>query len=348
MNNLFYSLLPTFFLNLLLVPILIIVIKKKFFLDYSHEGPQKIHNQPTARIGGIIIYSLLLINTLIFYKLNDDITKIVIIFILIAIVSIREDIFSNTYPLTRLIFIFFASGILLYISDLNIKFEIFILENFLNIKLIQIIFFILLISTVVNGFNIIDGSNGHCTLISISTILIISFLAAKNFEIDFLKSFIPIIFLAIFFLFFNFPKGLIFLGDTGAYLFGWYLSCSLLILLENLDNSLSEIIFLNILFYPIFETIFSFIRKIFLRKSPFKPDSLHLHLMMIDYLKNQKKLNNFNYLTTIYLMPIWITPLFILPIIYKNNHYLIAFLIIQVVVYISFYILLKKLRNIKI
>ena len=35
-------------------------------------------------------------------------------------------------------------------------------------KFIQIIFFILLISTVVNGFNIIDGSNGHCTLITIT------------------------------------------------------------------------------------------------------------------------------------------------------------------------------------
>ena len=344
MNNLFNYLLPIFFFNFLSVPILFFIIKKKFFLDNYHEGPQKIHSEPTSRSGGMIIFIFLLINSVIFFDFNDEITKIVITFILISIFSIREDIFTHTEPLNRLLVIFLASSIIIYFADIYLKFEIPYLENLLNLKFIQIIFIILLISTVVNGFNIIDGSNGHCTLISLTNALIIFFIAVENSEFDFLYSYTPIIFLAIFFLCFNYPKGLIFLGDTGAYLFGWYLSCSLLILLQNLQNSISEIIFLNILFYPFFETVFSFIRKIYLKKSPFKPDSEHLHLMMIDYLKNHKKVINFNSLTTIYLLPIWITPLVIIPLIYKNNYYLITFLFVQIIIYITFYIILKKIR----
>ena len=347
MNNLFYDLLPILILEFLSVPILFFIIKKNFFLENLHEGPQKIHSRPTSRSGGMIIFIFLLINSIIFFDFNDDITKVIITFILISIFSIREDIFINTKPLIRLLVIFLASSTIIYFSDINLKFEIPYLENLLNIKFIQIIFFILLISTVVNGFNIIDGSNGHCTLITITNALIIFFIAAKSSETDFLYSFTPIIFLAIFFLCFNYPKGFIFLGDTGAYLFGWYLSCSLLILLQNLQNSISEIIFLNILFYPFFETVFSFLRKIYLKKSPFKPDSEHLHLMMIDYLKNYKKIKNFNSLTTIYLLPIWITPLIILPLIYKNNLYLMFFLLIQIIMYVSFYITLKKIRFMK-
>lgn len=344
MNILFYNILPIFFFNLLSIPILFFIIKKKFFLDNSHDGPQKIHNKPTSRSGGMVIFIFLLINSFVFFNFNDDFSKIIILFTLIFIISIREDLFNNTEPLIRLLVIFLASSTFIYFSDINFKFEILYLNNFFNIKIIQAIFFILLISTVVNGFNIIDGSNGHCTLISITNILIIFFIAAENSEADFLYSFSPIIFLAIFFLFFNYPKGNIFLGDTGAYLFGWYLSCSLIMLLQNLQNNISEIVFLNILFYPIFETVFSFLRKIYLKKSPFKPDTEHLHLMMIDYLKNYKKLINFNSLTTIFLMPIWIIPLIILPFIYKNNYYLICFLVFQIMTYLSFYIILKKIR----
>ena len=190
--------------NFLSVPILFFIIKKNLFLDNSHEGPQKIHSKPTSRSGGMIIFIFLLINTIIF-DFNDEIVKIVITFILISIFSIREDIFTDTEPLNRLLVIFLASSIIIYFCDIYLKFEIPYLENLLNLKFIQIIFFILLISTVVNGFNIIDGSNGHCTLI-ITNALIIFFIAVENSEVDFLYSYTPIIFLAIFFFVLIIPK----------------------------------------------------------------------------------------------------------------------------------------------
>ena len=130
----------------------------------------------------MIIFIFLLINTIIFFDFNDEIVKIVITFILISIFSIREDIFTDTKPLNRLLVIFLASSIIIYFSDIYLKFEIPYLENLLNMKFIQIIFFILLISTVVNGFNIIDGSNGHCTLITITNALIIFFIAIKKIQ----------------------------------------------------------------------------------------------------------------------------------------------------------------------
>ena len=65
--------------------------------------------------------------------------------------------------------------------------------------------------------------------------------------------------------------------------------------------------------------------------------------MMIDYLKNHKKVINFNSLTTIYLLPIWITPLVIIPLIYKNNYYLITFICSDDYIY-NFLYNFKKIR----
>ena len=78
----------------------------------------------------------------------------------------------------------------------------------------------------------------------------------------------------------NFPAGLIFLGDGGAYVLGFLLGeLSVLLLMRN--PQVSPMFCLLLCAYPIFETVFSIYRKKFLRGgSAGMPDGVHLHMLV--------------------------------------------------------------------
>ena len=74
----------------------------------------------------------------------------------------------------------------------------------------------------------------------------------------------------------NYPAGLIFLGDGGAYLLGFYLA-ELAVLLHR-NPSVSPIFTLLLCAYPIFETIFTMYRRKVVRGvSTGAPDGVDLH-----------------------------------------------------------------------
>jgi UDP-N-acetylmuramyl pentapeptide phosphotransferase/UDP-N-acetylglucosamine-1-phosphate transferase len=79
------------------------------------------------------------------------------------------------------------------------------------------------------------------------------------------------------FLFWNYPKGKIFLGDGGAYLLGFWLA-ELSVLLVARHPEVSPWFPMLLLVYPIFETLFSmYRRKVIQGQSPGQPDRMHLH-----------------------------------------------------------------------
>jgi UDP-N-acetylmuramyl pentapeptide phosphotransferase/UDP-N-acetylglucosamine-1-phosphate transferase len=78
----------------------------------------------------------------------------------------------------------------------------------------------------------------------------------------------------------NFPAGLIFLGDGGAYFLGFYLA-ELAILLLHRNPGVSPMFPLLLCIYPVFETLFSIYRRRWLRGRPVgMPDGAHLHSLI--------------------------------------------------------------------
>jgi UDP-N-acetylmuramyl pentapeptide phosphotransferase/UDP-N-acetylglucosamine-1-phosphate transferase len=78
----------------------------------------------------------------------------------------------------------------------------------------------------------------------------------------------------------NFPAGLIFLGDGGAYFLGFYLAeLSVLLLVRN--PGVSPLFPLTLVIYPVFETVFSMYRRKWLQGRPVgMPDGVHLHSLI--------------------------------------------------------------------
>jgi len=78
----------------------------------------------------------------------------------------------------------------------------------------------------------------------------------------------------------NYPRGLIFLGDGGAYLIGFWVAI-ISILLVARHNNISAWFALLINAYPILETLFTiYRRKIHQGKNPGLPDGIHFHTLI--------------------------------------------------------------------
>jgi len=136
------------------------------------------------------------------------------------------------------------------------------------------------VAGIANAINIVDGFNG---LASMCVILMLAAVAYVAFKVG--DPLIGIVALAgigsvLGFFIWNFPFGLIFLGDGGAYFLGFYFSeVSILLLLRNPE--VSPLFPLLVCIYPVFETVFSIYRRRVLRqRPPLLPDGIHLHSLI--------------------------------------------------------------------
>ena len=296
---------------------------------------QNIHQGQVSRLGGLILIILFFI-----YAIHGQIIsfRFLSISLLVLIPALMEDFGINLKPLFRLFLILI--GCLLLIVDLKSlpQFDLMFLNIFLNNFYFQIIFYTLALATVVNGQNIIDGTNGLSASTGIVIFICIGYL---GFEINNTKTImtaIVVITLLISFLIFNYPFGKIFLGDAGSYFIGLlagYLVIEIFAANPQLPTSSAVII----IFYPALEVIFSYFRKIYIHQSPFLPYNKHLHLKIF-YLLSKGKTKNillYNSLVTPFLSIIWLSPISILLISLELPQLSIILLAALVLVYLFFY-----------
>lgn len=284
------NILITSFLISLMCNLIIIKSNKlhrSFSNDFSFKSPQKFHTIPVPRIGGIGIYiSIFLITIYDITSENEGDGNYVLKFLAISatpafLIGFIEDITKKISPRLRLLFITISSliggGFLSYWITST---EIYHVDLLLSIPLVSIIFTSFAITGVTNAYNLIDGFNGLSSMIGIITITSISLVAYSVGDVNLHTAALVVAFSIAGFLIWNFPRGLIFLGDGGAYLIG-FLTASLSILLVNRNPNVSPWFALLVNIYPIVETTFTIWRRKFIqREKAFSPDGMHLHSLI--------------------------------------------------------------------
>ena len=329
----------TFFVSVSL-SLLCLKYKKFLFKIYSqYNAIQKIHEGYVPPIGGFIMF-LAFYLSILFYQESFFANQIHIFAgsILILLIGLLEDFSGKIKPIYRLITIFIASLIFVTCQKSLPKIEVPILEIILNnIPFAEELFYALGLTILANGMNMVDGMNGLAGMTSLSIILAISSILTLygGIEIYFSELSLLIIVLIVFLLF-NFPFGKIFLGDSGAYWIGWILGVWIIEIYAKLPlNTWGALL---ILFYPIYEVIFSFTRKILSGKSPFQPDTNHLHIKLYFFLKadNERSIK-FNSFVTVCLMPFWIIPSVMIVWTYFYSHLTILFIVIMILTYNFYY-----------
>ncbi len=311
-----------------------------FFSKDPKKQIQDVHINNPSRLGGLTLYILFFgYETLFLGKFN-------ILFwcsSIILLIAILEDFRISIKPKIRLAVIIFSCLTLILSLPILPKFNFGTLNFLVNNQIFQIIFFTFSIATVINGQNIIDGTNGLSAITALCIFAGILFLAFQVNDTYIIEKCLIIITLIIGFIIFNYPFGKIFLGDTGSYFLGLISSYFVIYIFSNYQQIpvWSAVV---IIFYPTIEVCFSYFRRIIQKKSPFFPDNKHLHQKIFFLIS--KKLNKKTLLCNALVAPIlailWLTPLLLLPISIISNFWSIFILIILVSIYFLFYFFLSK------
>lgn len=253
--------------------------------DHDMDGVQKFHAVAVPRIGGVGVLAGGLIASLVALFIEPETNQFGLLVLLCGsaafIAGIIED-FTKKVGVKERLLATAVSGLCggFLLGGWLTRLDVPGLDYLIAIPVVSILVTCIAISGVANAYNIIDGYNGLAGVVSIIVLLGLAYVARQVGDAQIMMISLAMVGAIGGFLVWNFPRGLIFLGDGGAYLIGFMIA-ELSILLVSRNPAVSPWFPLLLSFYPIFETIFSMYRKKVKRgMSPGVPDGLHLHMLI--------------------------------------------------------------------
>jgi UDP-N-acetylmuramyl pentapeptide phosphotransferase/UDP-N-acetylglucosamine-1-phosphate transferase len=253
--------------------------------DSELNGPQKFHLVAVPRIGGIGIFlaiaALTLINAFQGNQYWQPLSLLLIAGLPAFLSGLVEDVTKKVNLWLRLSSCAASALIAGYFFQFWIlDVRITQINLILSIYPFAIVFTCFAIAGLSNAYNIIDGFNGLTSMIGIIALLSIAYVAYRSNDMLVVHLCIAMTGALLGFFLWNYPRGLIFLGDGGAYLAGFWVACLTLLLIYR-NPSVSPWFGLLINIYPVFETIFSIWRRTINKgRHPGVPDGVHFHSLV--------------------------------------------------------------------
>ena len=283
MLNLTLALVVSFVTTLLIVRYA--HVHAHFSSDSDTRGVQKVHAHPVPRIGGLgIMLGLLAAGTFATLHYPGPLKDILLLAATAAPVFLSgftEDITKRVSPRLRLLCAMASALVAYWVLGIHInRVDIAPIDRLLAIPVISVILTVICTAAMTNAINIIDGFNGLAAMVSIFMFMSLGYVAFQVGDNVVLSAAMMMVGAVLGFFILNYPNGLIFLGDGGAYFLGFMLA-ELAILLVMRNPMVSAWYPALMLIYPIFEVCFSIYRRRFIRGvSPSMPDGVHLHMLI--------------------------------------------------------------------
>jgi UDP-N-acetylmuramyl pentapeptide phosphotransferase/UDP-N-acetylglucosamine-1-phosphate transferase len=252
--------------------------------DRDFSKPQKVHVAPVPRIGGLGIVVALVVWGL-WPPATTEHSALMLTLLACAapafLAGFVQDCTEAVTPRGRLVATALSATLAFVVLDVGIRYTAIPgLDWVVTFAVGSLALTVFTVSGIANAINIIDGLNG---LASMCVMLMLAALAYVAFQVgDPLVGSMALagIGAVLGFFIWNFPGGLIFMGDGGAYFLGFYVA-ELSILLLDRNDAVSPLFPLLACIYPVFETLFSIYRRWILRSRPAHlPDGIHLHSLI--------------------------------------------------------------------
>jgi len=286
MLNLILALSVSFLLSLLLTPCMMLIAKKRNIVDMPDS--RKAHGTPTPLLGGIAVCIATLISVVLFAKTTDvySLPVLIVASIGVSFMGLIDDILSLSAK-RRMIILFIISLIVFFGFLMFYLNGSLLLQNSLLLNILFSIFIIFWVVGVTNAINFSDGLDGLASYLSL--VSVIAFAVIFSIQGRDLLAF-PIS-LALFgaiagFLPYNRGPALIFMGDAGSMFIGFMLSLLSIACISLESTPLAVVVPIFILFVPIIDMSMSILRRIVIRKPIMKPDNMHFHHKLNQYLNN--------------------------------------------------------------
>lgn len=288
-NRIVVVLLSAFLISLFAIPIILKIARTKNFYDKPNDRNSHYENTPT--LGGVAIFSGLVISFLLFgntdsvYGFPYLIASLTIIFF----IGIKDDIslISFSKKLMGQIIVIF---ILIFIGDIRFS-SLYGFSGIYDIPYTaSVIISSFVFIVIINSINLIDGVDGLASGLSILIAGTFSVFFYDKGAIGYLSLSVSLIGALIPFFIFNvFGKNnKLFMGDTGALVIG-VVSVALVVKFNELSDlnkgifviSSAPTMSIAIFFVPLYDTLQVFTYRVLKKKTPFSADKNHLHHRLI-------------------------------------------------------------------
>lgn len=254
--------------------------------DRDFSKPQKVHVTPVPRVGGLgVVLALVAWAAWLWGEGRNGAATTVGALLACAgpafVAGFVQDCSEAVTPRGRLVATALSAVLAFVALDLGLRHTTIPgLDWVVGFTFGSLVVTVFTVTGIAHAINIIDGFNG---LASMCVMLMLGAVAYVAFQVD--DRLVGLIALAgigavLGFFLWNFPSGLIFMGDGGAYFLGFFVA-ELSILLLNRNPEVSPLFPLLVCIYPVFETLFSIYRRWLLRDRPAHlPDGIHLHSLI--------------------------------------------------------------------
>jgi UDP-N-acetylmuramyl pentapeptide phosphotransferase/UDP-N-acetylglucosamine-1-phosphate transferase len=130
-----------------------------------------------------------------------------------------------------------------------------------------------------HAFNLIDGYNGLAGFVALLVCMALAHVSLQVGDRQLAAMLLCLAGATAGFLVWNYPRGLFFAGDGGAYLWGGVIAIASITLVQR-HGEVSPWFPMLLLIYPVWETVFSIYRKMARGISPGVADALHFHQLI--------------------------------------------------------------------
>lgn len=241
---------------------------------------QSVHRQWAPRVGGLpLLVSMFVLAA--FWAFPDRTESLLLLACALPafIAGFVEDVYDCVGPKARLWATFLSAWLAWFFVDarlvhVGVPGLDWALQNY---TALAFLFTAFAVGGVAHSVNIIDGFNGLSAcfcMIGFAAYFIVATIVGDHFI-----QAVSLLFCGCLmgFLAWNFPFGRVFLGDGGAYFLGFMLG-DLGVLLVTRNPQVSPWFCFLVMGYPIWDTLFSYYRREFVRGTEWSaPDALHLH-----------------------------------------------------------------------
>jgi UDP-N-acetylmuramyl pentapeptide phosphotransferase/UDP-N-acetylglucosamine-1-phosphate transferase len=260
---------------------------------YSADAPQRFHLGDTPRMGGLGMLAgwalaLAALPLLQWAHMAGNIDRVLIrlplwlLMLLPAFVGgVLEDMTQRMTVRWRLLLTLTSGLLAWWLLDVSVPHLGFgVLDaHWRALPWLGAVLAVLAVTGLPHAFNIIDGYNGLAGMVALVVCLALAHVAMQVGDRELAAIAVALGAATAGFLVWNYPRGLVFAGDAGAYLWGLVIAAISLQLVQR-HPAVSPWFPVLLLIYPIWETVFSIYRKLWRGVSPGMADALHLHQLV--------------------------------------------------------------------
>jgi UDP-GlcNAc:undecaprenyl-phosphate GlcNAc-1-phosphate transferase len=331
--------------------------------NYGHGQPQRFHLGDVPRLGGAGVAAGWFAGVGLFgvgwghaELANIPLTANASIWLTLTLIplvglGLMEDMTQRVRPSARLLITLIWACLVMWLMDIRIsRLDWAWFDLHVNSPLLWGGLTLAALTGLPHAFNIIDGYNGLAGMVSLVVALALAHIAIQVGDREVAMWLVVLAAANTGFLAWNYPRGLIFAGDGGAYLWGGVIAIASITLVQR-HEEVSPWFPMLLLIYPVWETIFSIYRKLIRGVSPGVADALHFHQLIYRRIVREvfhddeaRRMLMRNNRTSPYLWGFTLLTVIPAVLFWRNTPVLMGFCLLFVCTYVPAYLMIVRFK----